>query len=178
MTIQLVDGGWGKKFTEALSGDASELRIICPFIKVRALERLLRHNPGKVQVITRFNLADFAEESAMSPLCESCSIQSQGSAECSTFMRSCTSSGRVGHYHFVQSHGGCSYPKHEFGIVIEDKAIISRCLAYFDSLWHLAESDLLSKQVDSWTEPSQIIGYGVAVQMIPGAYSISVSIPV
>ena len=61
MTIQLVDGGWGKKLTEALLEDGSELRIICPFIKVRALQRLLRHHPSNVQVITRFNLADFAE---------------------------------------------------------------------------------------------------------------------
>ena len=31
------------------------------FIKKGALERLLSHRPGDVQVITRFNLADFAD---------------------------------------------------------------------------------------------------------------------
>ena len=151
MTIQLVDGGWGKKFTEALSGDASELRIICPFIKVRALERLLRHNPGKVQVITRFNLADFAE----------------GVSDVAALRKLLNYKARVRGvlnlhaklYIFGESRAiitSCNLTEaaltrnHEFGIVIEDKAIISRCLAYFDSLWHLAESDLLSKQVDSW----------------------------
>ena len=38
-----------------------ELRIICPFIKVGALESLLSCQPGNVQVITWSNLADFAE---------------------------------------------------------------------------------------------------------------------
>ena len=61
MTIRLIDGGWGKEFADALRVDASELRIICPFIKLGALESLLSHQPSKVQVITRFNLADFAE---------------------------------------------------------------------------------------------------------------------
>ena len=37
MTIRLVDTGWDKELTDALRADASELRIICPFIKVRAL---------------------------------------------------------------------------------------------------------------------------------------------
>ena len=61
MTVRLVDTGWGTELTDALRADSSELRIICPFIKVGALDRLLSHWPGNVQVITRFNLADFAE---------------------------------------------------------------------------------------------------------------------
>ena len=61
MTVQMVDGRWGKEFTKALQDDSSELRIVCPFIKVGALQRLLCHYPSGVQVITRFNLADFAE---------------------------------------------------------------------------------------------------------------------
>ena len=35
-------------------------------------------------------------------------------------------------------------------MIIEDRAIISKCMAYFENLWHLAESDLLLDQVDSW----------------------------
>ena len=61
MTMRLVDRSWSKEFTESLLDDSSELRIICPFIKSSALQRLLRHQPGNVQVITRFNLADFAD---------------------------------------------------------------------------------------------------------------------
>ncbi len=61
MTIRLVDEGWRRELAEAARADASELRIICPFIKVGALEGLLSRQPVNVQVITRFNLADFAE---------------------------------------------------------------------------------------------------------------------
>ena len=57
MTVRLVDAGWVTELTDALRADASALRVICPFIKVGALDRLLSHRPGKVRVITRFNLA-------------------------------------------------------------------------------------------------------------------------
>ena len=61
MTIRLVDVGWGKELIEALRADASEFKIICPFIKAGALDRLLSTRPKLIQVITRFNLADFAD---------------------------------------------------------------------------------------------------------------------
>lgn len=41
MTIRLVDGGWGKELIDAQRADASDLKIICPFIKAGALARLL-----------------------------------------------------------------------------------------------------------------------------------------
>ena len=50
VTFRLVDGEWGKEFTEALCEGSSELRIICQFIKLGALQRLLEHNPKNVQV--------------------------------------------------------------------------------------------------------------------------------
>ena len=61
MTVRLVDAGWGTELTAALRADRSEFRVVCPFIKAGALDRLLSRNPGSVQVITRFNLVDFAE---------------------------------------------------------------------------------------------------------------------
>ena len=151
MTIQLVDGGWGKKLTEALLEDGSELRIICPFIKVRALQRLLRHHPSNVQVITRFNLADFAE----------------GVSDVAALRKLLDADARVRGvrnlhaklYLFGKSRAiitSCNLTEaalsrnHEFGMIIEDGAIIEKCLAYFDDLWHLAGNDLLHDQVDAW----------------------------
>src|SRR5882762_4433008 len=57
----MVDAGWGKELTDALHADGSELKIISPFIKAGALGRLLSKRPKSIQVITRFNLSDFAE---------------------------------------------------------------------------------------------------------------------
>ena len=51
----------GSELSAAIRADPSEVRIVCPFIKEGALEHLLSHRPGNVQVITRFNLDDFAE---------------------------------------------------------------------------------------------------------------------
>ena len=44
--IRLVDTEWDIELSKALLADASELRIICPFIKAKALHRLLSHQPS------------------------------------------------------------------------------------------------------------------------------------
>jgi len=49
MTVRLVDTGWGRELTDALSVDTSKFRVTCPFIKVGALDRLLSLNPGLVR---------------------------------------------------------------------------------------------------------------------------------
>ena len=41
MTVRLVDAGWGTELTAALRADRSEFRVVCPFIKAGALDRLL-----------------------------------------------------------------------------------------------------------------------------------------
>lgn len=61
MTLRLVDSAWGAVLTTALRADTKSLRIICPFIKAGALDRLLALRPKSVQVIARFDLADFAD---------------------------------------------------------------------------------------------------------------------
>ena len=59
--IRLVDTGWGQELMAGINADSREVRIVCPFIKKGALKRLLSHRPGDIQVITRFNLDDFAD---------------------------------------------------------------------------------------------------------------------
>ena len=59
--IRLADARWDWELTAAIRADSSEVRIVSHFIKERALERLLPHRPYDIQVITRFNLADFAD---------------------------------------------------------------------------------------------------------------------
>src|SRR5258708_4582142 len=60
MNFFCVDSGWDKVLDEALVADHSVLRIVCPFIKTGAADRLLRRGkPQSIQVITRGNLDDF-----------------------------------------------------------------------------------------------------------------------
>jgi hypothetical protein len=62
MSFRIVDTGWDKVLGDALRADSSRVRIVCPFIKKRAVARLLkRDKPKALQVITRFNLDDFSE---------------------------------------------------------------------------------------------------------------------
>ena len=153
MTMRLVDGGWSEEFTKALLDDSSELRIICPFIKKGALQRLLRHHPANVQVITRFNLADFAEGvsdvAALQQLLES-GARIRGVRNLHAKL-----------YLFGKSRAiitSCNLTEtalcrnHELGMVIYDWAILEKCLAYFDELWHLAGDDLLVDEVDAWNK--------------------------
>ena len=60
MTVRLVGARWDAEITDALREDDSELRLIRLLIEIGALDRPLAHSPGKVPVITRFNLVGFA----------------------------------------------------------------------------------------------------------------------
>ena len=133
MTVRLVDAGWGTELTDALRADASALRVICPFIKVGALDRLLSLNPGGAQVITRFNLADFPD----------------GVSDIATLRRLLDASARVrgiGKLHAKLYLFGASRAiitsanlttsaldrldrKHEFGLVADEASIIATCRA-------------------------------------------------
>ena len=148
-----VERGWHGEFIDALRADASELRIICPFIKARAIGSLLSCRPTMVRVITRFNLADFAE----------------GVSDVDALQQLLDVGGRVRGvrnlhaklYLFGESRAiitsanlteSALRRNYEFGVVADDAKIIEQCRAYFDSLWQNAGSDLERHQVNAWEE--------------------------
>lgn len=151
MTVRLVDAGWSAELTAALRADPGELRMISPFIKKGALGRLLSPAPEKVRVITRFNLADFA----------------QGVSDVGALRMLLDAGARVRGirklhaklYLFGASRAivtsanltkSALDSNHEFGLVAEDKTIIESCHAYFDELWRRGTPDLVRDQVDAW----------------------------
>ena len=151
MTFRLVDGRWDEEFTEALCDDASELRIICPFIKVGALQRLLRHSPRLIQVITRFNLGDCADRvsdvAALRKLLEAdASVRGVRNLHAKLYLfgkkRAIITSCNLTEAALSRNH--------EFGMVTSDGTIIEKCLEYFDNLWRVAGDDLVLDQVDDW----------------------------
>ena len=172
MTIRLVDGGWSKELTEALRVDPGELRIICPFIKSRSLERLLSDQQGNVQVITRFNLADFAEGvsdvAALRKLLDAdARVRGVRNLHAKLYLFG-ESRAIIASFNLTEA---ALVRNHEVGIVTEDSAIIAKCLAYFDSLWQHAGNDLLLDRVDAWDKtitnyrvrggrPNEIAGLG------------------
>ena len=151
MTFRLVDGKWDEEFTEALCDDASELRIICPFIKVGALQRLLRHSPKRVQVITRFNLGDFADRvsdvAALQELLEvDAGVRGIRNLHAKLYLfgkkRAIITSCNLTEAALSRNH--------ELGMVTTDGTIIQKCLEYFDNLWRVAGDDLVPHRVAAW----------------------------
>ena len=152
--IRLVDAGWGRELTAAIRADPSEVRIVCPFIKKGALERLLSHRPGDVQVITRFNLDDFADgvsdvEALRMLLDAGASVRGIQNLHAKLYLfgksRAIITSANLTEAALTQNQ--------EFGVVSDDAAVIKACRDYFDRLWRCGSSaDLSRDMLDCWAE--------------------------
>jgi len=151
MTLRLVRRGWGNELVEALRADSSELRIVCPFIKAGVLNRLLSHHPMSIRVITRFNLADFADgvsdiAALRKLLVAGASVRGVRNLHAKVYLfgmsRAIVTSANL-------TEAGLSL-NHEFGFVSEDAATIAACGSYFDELWERSERNLTRKQIDAW----------------------------
>ena len=151
MSYRLVELGWNKEVSEALKRDADELRVVCPFIKMGALERLICRHPKSLKVVTRFNLNDFAA----------------GVSDIAALRRILGAGGHVRgirHLHSKLYIFGSKRAvltsanltaagldrNHEFGAVIDDKSGITTCRTYFERLWNGARTDLTLKKVEEW----------------------------
>ena len=148
--IRLVSAGWDRELMAAIRADPSEIRIICPFIKKGALEYLLSHRPGGVQVITRFNLNDFADgvsdvEALQMLLDAGASVRGIQNLHAKLYLfgtsRAIITSANLTKAALIRNQ--------EFGVVAEDEAVIAYCQGYFDGLWRRGE-DLSRDLLDSW----------------------------
>ena len=151
--IRLVDAGWARELSEAIPADPSEVRIVCPFIKKSALDLILSHRPDNVQVITRFNLADFAEGvsdiEALRLLLEAgAGIRGIRNLHAKLYVfgtsRAIITSANLTRAALTRNR--------EFGMVADDEAVIGACRDYFDGLWRRASGDLSRDMLDSWEE--------------------------
>jgi len=153
MTVRLVDAGWGAELTAALRADTSELRVICPFIKAGALDRLLSLKPASIQVITRFNLVDFVEgvsDIAALRMLLDAGAQVRGVRKLHAKLYLFGASRAV--ITSANLTKSALDSNHEFGLVAEDATVIATCRAYFDDLWRRGKTDLVADQVDTWAE--------------------------
>ena len=151
MTIRLIDKEWEQEFIEALSEDSNDFRIICPFIKTGVIEKLLSLHPKNIQVITRFNLADFAscvsDVAALRKLIGvGASVRGVRNLHAKLYIMG-TSRAIVASANLTEA--GFSR-NHEIGVVADNEEFVKRCLAYFDKLWRQAGPDLCYSRVDEW----------------------------
>ena len=151
--IRLVDAGWARELSEAIRADSSEVRIVCPFIKKGALDCLLSHRSDNLQVITRFNLANFAEGvsdiEALRLLLEAgAGIRGIRNLHAKLYVfgtsRAIITSANLTRAALTRNQ--------EFGMVADDETVIGACRDYFDGLWRRASGDLSRDMLDSWEE--------------------------
>jgi hypothetical protein len=151
LTLRLVDAGWGGELSAALKADPAELRIICPFIKQRALRRLMAEEPRAIRVITRFSLADFAAGVSDIPALRmllGAGAQVRGIRHLHAKL-----------YLFGRSRAVVTSANlttaaldrnEEFGAVMDIPDDIASCSTYFEGLWSRAGPDLSREQLDRW----------------------------
>ena len=149
--FRFVDKKWGKEISDALHTNASDIRIICPFIKKNAIEQILEHSLNKIQVITRFNLTDFAEGvsdiTALRELLDAgADIRGIKNLHAKIYLfgdrRAIVTSANLTKAALERNH--------EFGLIAEDESLTEACRDYFDKLWNRAGKNLTSEQLGKW----------------------------
>ena len=152
MTTRIVDRGWEKELTDALAVDSSHVRIVSPFIKVSAIKPLLDQKPSKIQVITRFNLADFSagvsDLEALRKLAES-GAQVRGIRNLHAKLYAFGSTLAI--VTSANLTGAGLSRNFELGVVSDDAAMIRACQDYFDDLWNRAGIDVTNTEITDWT---------------------------
>jgi hypothetical protein len=152
MDFRLVESDWEREFVDAQKAARGRIRIVCPFIKTATIERLLKTaRPNLIQVITRFNLADFAE--GVSDIGALRYLLSRGAqirgvrnlhAKLYLFgtVRAIVTSANLTNAALLRNH--------ELGFVAENAEIVTRCGNYFGNLWSRAAKDLTALRLDDW----------------------------
>ncbi|MCC5829264.1 MAG: phospholipase D family protein [Phycisphaeraceae bacterium] len=154
MTFRLVDMGWGQVLGDALAGDRSGVRMICPFIKHKAAERLFGGKmPASVKVITRFSLDDFArgvnDLSALRLLLErGASVRGVKHLHAKVYLFGKTRA-VVTSANLTQAALGRN---HEFGFVSDDAGVVGSCGDYFEALWVKAGKNLTIARLEKWEQ--------------------------
>lgn len=151
MTTRLVDTGWSQEISEGLRADASEFRVISPFIKTGALQRLLTAKPQALRAITRFSLADFSEgvsdiAALRKLLILGGSVRGVRNLHAKMYLFGSTRAIITS----ANLTGAALDKNHELGIVSEDTNIVEACRRYFDRLWDRSGADLVNGQLDQW----------------------------
>lgn len=159
MSFRLVDSGWGGEISRALRVDHTNVRIICPFIKRRAAERLLEQGrPERFRVLTRFDLPAFArgvsDTTALRLLMDAgARVRGVRGLHAKVYLlgdrRAIVTSANL-----TESGLGSN---HEFGVVTDESAHLETCLRYFTRHWRAAGPNLTYERLDEWEVRLQTI---------------------
>ena len=154
MLFSLVDSGWWKILDRELAADHQSVRIVCPFIKRKTIERMLEsRKPKSIRVITRFNLNEFCVGvNDISPLQllmdRGAEIRGIKHLHAKLYLFGSVSS-IVASANLTDS---ALSRNHEFGFVASDPNIAQQCRSYFDRLWTEAKRNASARDFEKWSE--------------------------
>jgi hypothetical protein len=153
LNLRLIDRGWSKELETAARADTTTLRFVCPFIKTGALQRFLSgRRPDAIQVITRFNLNDFAEGAsdigALRLLLNSgAEVRGVRNLHAKLYIFG-SSRAIVTSANLTQA---ALDRNQELGFASDDASIIETCRAYFERLWARGAT-LSADELKDWDE--------------------------
>ena len=151
MQARIVTGDWRQLFKSNIGTFPTELRIICPFIKADALRDLLRANPKKIRVITRFDLNNFVD--GVSDI-ESLKLLFEAGAQIGGIKGLHSKVYIFGDKRAVITSANLTKAgleqNSECGTISDSADFVSDCIAYFEKLWKLSNTDRTEEDIDKW----------------------------
>lgn len=127
------------------------MRLVSPFIKIGAVQRLIGSRPRSIDVVTRFNLGDFSER--VSDLAALRLLLDMGArvrgvrdlhAKLYLFGDNTTIVTSANLTEAALSRN------HELGFISDEHEDVAACSAYFDRLWSAAGPDLSEDRLRTW----------------------------
>lgn len=153
MTTRLIDTNWSQEIVQAIRRDPSELRIVSPFIKTKALVRLLATGPRSVRVVTRYSLADFAK--GVSDLDALHRLVDAG-AQVRGVMNLHAKVFVLGRSETIITSanltGAALDRNHEFGVISDEPSVVASSVDYFQRLWDGADRNLTREDLRGWND--------------------------
>jgi len=153
MATRLVDAGWANEIDTGWRLGTNLVRIISPFIKVGVVTRLLKGTSSALQVVTRYNLDDFAvgvsDIAALRALLDAGGqVRGIRGLHAKVYLfgeaRAIVTSANLTRAALERNY--------EFGIVSEEETVISACHAYFEELWNVRRDNLTGVELDDWEQ--------------------------
>ncbi|GHB04770.1 hypothetical protein GCM10009069_29190 [Algimonas arctica] len=152
--FKVIDKNWKSEFTKVDLQAEGRLRIVSPFVKLKAAKILIDAvRPSDIQVITRYNLEDFYKGVSDIEALEF--LISQG-AEVQGISKLHSKLYIYGDKHALVTSAnltcGGMQTNFEFGCGLDDGALIASCHDYFDCLWDENEPILSYDNTNEWKD--------------------------
>jgi hypothetical protein len=152
--FRLVSSGWDAEFIAARRAAPRRLRIVCPFIKLGAMERILKAgDPARIKVITRFDLNCFYERvsdlDALELLLDAgAKVRGRRGLHSKLFLLDRAIA--IGTSANVTDAG--MLRNHEFGFVSDEAEVVGASNRYFDELWAISGRNLRAGRIAEWRD--------------------------